>query len=371
MERNNNTFFSNRAIFSIVVFVCFILVGAVLRIASPVILPFVIAVLLTFVMYPLVRWMDKRKVPNFLSILLVVIILVTGLGVVGVVIFTSGSNIIAVYPKYEGRVTEIYMWMGQFFDLSYDEYLSIWENIWSQLGVRIWVRNFALTFTNVIIMFIGNAVLVILFVVFILLEANFFTQKLEAAFAKRSGDIHRIGLDLMTQVMRYLTAKFFISLANGVIFAVAFHFIGLEFAILWGIIQFFLNFIPNLGSITAGVAICLFALIQFWPEPGPVIMVIAVVLIVNLILCNIFDPKIVGDRVGISPLMVLVSLAIWGWIWGFAGMVLAVPMTVIVRIICENIPLLQPVSIIIGSRKSVQAKIIEQEEKEEVKREVN
>jgi predicted PurR-regulated permease PerM len=82
-------------------------------------------------------------------------------------------------------------------------------------------------------------------------------------------------------------------------------------------------------------------------------MVVGIVLVVNLILCNIFDPKIIGDHVGISPLMVMISLSIWGYIWGFAGMILAVPMTVIIKIVCENIPILEPVSILIGTRKAV------------------
>ena len=364
MKGIDKSFNIDRAIFSVMVFICIIIIGAVLRIASSVILPFVIAVLLAFVMYPMVRWLDKRKFPHFLSIFLVVIILVTGLGIFGFVIITAGSNILAIYPKYEDRVTEIYVWIAQFFEIPFDEYLSVWQNIWGQLGVRTWVRDFALTFTNIFVWFIGNAVLVVLFIVFILVEASFFEQKLQAAFDKRSGQINQIGRDVMTQVTRYLTAKFFISFANGVIFAVAFHFIGLEFAILWGIIQFFLNFIPNLGSIAAGVAISLFSVIQFWPNPAPVAMVITVVLVVNLFLCNIFDPKIVGDRVGISPLVVLASLTIWGWIWGFAGMVLAVPMTVIIKIVCENIPFMEPLSIMIGSRKSVIAKKMEQEKAE-------
>jgi len=76
-------------------------------------------------------------------------------------------------------------------------------------------------------------------------------------------------------------------------------------------------------------------------------------------LCNIFDPRIIGNHVGISPLIILVSLSIWGYIWGFAGMLLSVPMTVIIKIICENIPFMEPVSILIGSRKSVKAKLNE------------
>ena len=196
------------------------------------------------------------------------------------------------------------------------------------------------------------------------METKYFKEKLEIAFNKHSERINQMGHDLMSQVTRYLTAKFYISVANGVIFAAAFHLIGLEFAIFWGILQFILNFIPNLGSIVCGLVVSLFALVQFWPEPSPVIMVVSVVLIVNLVLGYTMDPKIIGDHVGISPLIVLTSLAIWGYIWGFAGMILAVPMTVIIKILCENINFLEPVSILMGTRKSVLAKKTEKENTE-------
>jgi len=197
---------------------------------------------------------------------------------------------------------------------------------------------------------------VVLFVVFLLVEAGYFKEKLESAFGQRSDRIKQMGHDLMNQVTRYLAAKFFISLANGLLFALVLHLIGLEFAIVWGLVQFVLNFIPTLGSIVSGLAITLFTLIQFWPAPAPVIMVVVFILVANMILGNILDPKIIGEHLGISPLMVLVSLVIWGWIWGFAGMIVSVPMTVIIKIICENIPILEPVSILIGSRKATQAK---------------
>jgi len=188
-----------------------------------------------------------------------------------------------------------------------------------------------------------------------LLEASYFKEKLEVAFENRADHINRMGHDLMAQVTRYLTAKFFISLANGIIFAVSFHLVGLEFAILWGVIQFLLNFIPTIGSIVAAVGIALSALIQFWPDPGPILVVLIIILAGNIVIGYFLDPKIIGDHVGISPLMIMVSLLIWGWIWGFAGMLIAVPMTVIIKIICENVPIMGPVSVLIGSRKSVQA----------------
>ena len=364
MRKILNTFHSGRAVFSLMVLVCCIMTGAVLKIAASVILPFTIAFLLAFVMYPVVKSLDKIRVPRFFSILLIVIIIVSGLYVFGMVLFSSGINILSIYPKYEKRLTEIYIWIARLFELSYDESLSFWENLWGQLGIRNWVRGFAFSFSNIFFKFIANAVMVVLFVVFILLEASHLKEKLEAAFEDRADRIHMMGRDLMSQVTRYLTAKFFISLATGLITAVGLWLIGLEFAVVWGIIAFMLNFIPMLGSIVAGFSTSLFALIQFWPNPVPVILVVTLILAVNIIIGIFLDPKIVGGHVGISPLIVLVSLGIWGFIWGFAGAILAVPMTVIIKIVCENVPILEPVSILIGTRKAIQAKKSESEKAE-------
>jgi predicted PurR-regulated permease PerM len=312
-------------------------------------------------MYPLVKWMDKLRFPRILSIFLVVLIIVAGLYIFGMVLSTSGKNILSLYVKYEERLNEIFIWVARLFELSYDESFTFWENFWGQLGIRSWLYNFTFSISNIFLNFVSSAIIVVISVAFLLSEASFFKEKLEAAFSNNSERINRMGHDLMSQVTRYLTAKFFISLANGVIFAVSFHFIGMEFAIFWGILQFFLNFIPTLGSIAGGVVISLFALLQFWPDPGPVILVLTVILAVNMILGNILDPKIIGEHVGISPVMILVSLSIWGYIWGFAGMILSVPMTVIIKIVCENVPFLEPVSILIGTRKSVRSKKAEQE----------
>jgi predicted PurR-regulated permease PerM len=197
------------------------------------------------------------------------------------------------------------------------------------------------------------------------MEAGYFKNKLEAAFNNRSDRIFRMGQDVISQITRYLTAKFFISLGTGIITATGLFFIGVEFAILWGVIAFILNFIPVLGSIVAGVSTSIFALAQFWPQPVPVILTVALILTINMVIGNFLDPKIIGEHVGISPLMVLISLSIWGYIWGFVGAILAVPMTVIIKIICENIPIMEPVSILIGSKRAAMAIKAEQEKAEE------
>ncbi|GBU29661.1 membrane protein [Treponema sp. R8-4-B8] len=365
MNKVLKTFHSGRAVFFLMVFICVIFAAAVLKIASTVILPFTIAALLAFVMYPLIKAMEKIHCPLFLSILLVVFVIITGMYILGMVLFSSGRMIVTHFPNYENRFNEIYNWLARLLDLPNDEDLSFWQNLWGQEGIRTFVRNFTISFSNISLKFISSAVLVVLFMVFLLLEASFFREKLLLAFEHRIARIDRMGNDIISQVARYLAAKFIISLVNGVVLALCLSFARLEFAIVWGVIQFIMNFIPTLGSIVVGVTVSFFALLQFWPEPGPIILVVAIILVTNMI-TYVLDPKIIGDNMRISPIVVLASVAIWGYIWGFAGMILAVPMMVIIKIVCENIPIMEPVSILMGSKRSTFAKKAENEKAETI-----
>ncbi|MDR2102800.1 MAG: AI-2E family transporter, partial [Treponema sp.] len=247
--------------------------------------------------------------------------------------------------------------VADLFELSYDEHLSFFENLWAQLGVRTRIRNITFFLSNSFIVFLKDAFMVTLFVIFLLVEASYFKTKIDVAFEnKHSGQIKKISADVMVQVSRYLSTKFFISLATGTVVTIGLSIVGLELPIVWGVIQFILNFIPNIGSIAVGVGAGLFALLQFWPSPGPIIAVSFVMLGANMIIGNVLEPKIMGDNLGLSPIVVLLSLVLWGWLWGFAGMILAVPMMVIIKIICENVPFLEPVSILLGSRRAVMVK---------------
>jgi predicted PurR-regulated permease PerM len=165
--------------------------------------------------------------------------------------------------------------------------------------------------------------------------------------------------------MKYLSTKFLISLATGLIVGVGLQLAGLEFAVFWGLIQFILNFIPVLGSLVAGVFASLFALLQFWPAPAPISLVALIMLGANQLIGNVLEPKILGDNLGLSPLAVLLSLTIWGYLWGFAGMILAVPMTVVVKIVCENVPVLEPVAVFLRSPKTIAIKLEEDEKKDD------
>ncbi|GHU61243.1 membrane protein [Spirochaetia bacterium] len=352
MKDNFKGFNSGRANFFLVAFIALLLGGAVIKILSPIILPLTIAFLLAFVMEPMVKFFLERRIPRIVSVVLAVIIIIAGLYLFGMVLFSSAKAIIAMYPRYEHRLTEIYVWAADFLELSYDEQLSFMENLWAQLGFRTRIRNITFIVSNSLLDFLRDAFLVVIFLVFILFEAAHIREKIEAAFEDTwAGSIKKISDGIIRQVIRYLSTKFLISLGTGIVVGVGLKLAGLEFAVVWGFIQFVMNFIPVIGSIAVGFGAGIFALLQFWPEPGPIILVVIIMLGANQIIGNVLEPKILGDNLGISPLAVLISLSIWGWLWGFAGMILAVPMTVIVKIVCENIPMLEPVSIMLGSRR--------------------
>ena len=350
-------FNSGRAVLFLVALIAVFITGAVLKITAVVIVPLIIALLLAVVLSPLVIFLEKIRIPRFISIILAGILVIASLIVIGVVFYSSAHAILRAYPRYENRITEIYIWLARFFELSYDEELSVFQNLWSQLGIRSQIRLYTISLSNTFLSFTRDAVMVTLFVIFFLFEGVFIKEKLSVAFeGPRASQIQKMSTDIMLQVSRYLSIKFVISVVNGLVVALFLGMAGLEFATVWGIIQFIVNFIPTLGSIAVGVAASLFALIQFWPEPGPVILVAAIMLITNLIIGNILDPKIMGDGLGLSPVVLLVSLVLWGWLWGFAGMVISVPMMVITKIVCENVAVLEPVSILLGSRRAVNAK---------------
>ena len=349
-------FNSGRVNFFLVATITLILFGAVLKITSSIVLPFTIALLLALVTSPLIGVLAKFHIPRGVSIVLIVFLLVGILAIMGMVLYSSSRVLIALYPKYQERLTDIYAMIARLFELPYDEHLSIFENLWGQIGVRSQVRIMTISVSNGIFLFLGNAFMVVLFMIFLLFEAAFFREKLDAAFeGERAEKIKKISTDVMRQITRYLSIKFILSVINGVTVGIGLKIIGLEFAILWGVIQFVVNFIPNIGSIAVGVAATSFAVVQFWPNPAPIVAVGLVMLIINLTLGSFIDPHLMGDRLGISPLVVLISLLIWGYLWGFAGLILAVPMMAIIKIVCENFPILEPISILLGSRKAAVA----------------
>ncbi len=161
----------------------------------------------------------------------------------------------------------------------------------------------------------------------------------------------KIFAHLNSQIGRYLTVKLIISLCTGFCVWGAFKLIGTDFPLIWGVLAFILNFIPHIGSGFIIVTSAVLALIQFYPYLGKPVLVLLSTCVINMIFGNFLEPKFQGARLNLSPFLILFSLIFWGWLWGIVGMILAVPLTVIVKIVCENVPYLRPISILMGTGK--------------------
>jgi len=354
----------------LLIFIAAAIFFAILKITAQVLIPVVLAVMLSFVMLPIVRTMNKMHLPWILNVVIVTIILVACIAVIGTLIGASLRTIVSQYGKYESKFLSIYEFVAEKLNLKFDAHLSFFNNIQSalegQIDIHGAIKKGIFTFSENMLSLVRNTLVVVLMFIFLLVEMHLTGEKLKEAFeGKMKGRMMNIVRRTMTQVVRFLFIKFFISLATGVLVFLSAKLVGLDFPVVWGFIAFVLNFIPTFGSIVSVAATSLFALLQFFPQPEPIVFIFLIMVAINMILGNFLEPRIEGTNLGISPFVILVMLSLWGWMWGFVGMILAVPLTVIIKIFCENIPMLHPVAILIGNKPQDTKMEISTDEKSE------
>jgi AI-2 transport protein TqsA len=175
--------------------------------------------------------------------------------------------------------------------------------------------------------------LILFSVIFILLEASDFPEKLKRALGSKTQAFDYFQ-SFSDSVQRYLLIKTLVSIGTGIIVGITLAWMGVDYAILWAVIAFLLNFIPNIGSIIAAVPPMLIALIQLGPMSA--MLVACLYLVTNVLFGNVIEPRFMGRSLGLSTLVVFVSLVFWGWIFGPVGMLLSIPLTMVVKIALEN-----------------------------------
>ncbi len=324
-----------------------VVVIAGLRAASSIIVPFMIAVFVAMISVPLQTWLLARKVPTSLAVLLTVLADMLVLVGLGFLIAGSFQGFTEAAPRYLARLTALaralIQWVNSF---GIGEISS--EAVTSMLntGMVLDILNNAVRGAAAVL---SNFVLIFLTITFILLEAAGFPLKLERARGHLSQSSDRFD-KIKKDVQQYLVVKTLVSLITGLLVGISLGLIGLDFPVLWGLLAFMLNYVPNLGSIIAAVPPVLLAIIQFG-SAGPAIAVAVVFVIVNMVLGNIVEPNLMGRRLGMSTLVVFLSLVFWGWVWGPVGMLLSVPLTMIVKIMLENTRDLRWIAVLLGPSK--------------------
>jgi predicted PurR-regulated permease PerM len=207
------------------------------------------------------------------------------------------------------------------------------------------IQGFVSSFSNLL----TNFFIVMLFWVFMIMGKNKFEERLKVAFSSSSVDIEKQIFAINEQLQSYLIIKTLISLATGVTFTVILTIYGIDFALIWGLLAFVLNYIPNVGSLLATLFPILIALLDYGFGFAS-ISIAVLLLIAQNIYGNIIEPKYLGKTLDLSPVFILMSLIFWGWVWGIVGMFLAVPIAALLKIFCSNIEALKPIAIIIGTK---------------------
>jgi AI-2 transport protein TqsA len=334
----------------LVVAASLIVVVAGLRSASQLILPFLTAVFLAVVSLPVMGWLQRRKLPTPLAVFSTVALAAAVVSVLGVVVGRSVNEFANVAPQYQTRIQEMsadVMGWAEGLGLplaqsSLLDYVNA-EALLNVLGGTL----------GALAQLLSNAFLVLLAVIFILFEAAGFRDKLQVAFGTREGSLARFG-QMTEQIQKYLAIKTVVSLSTGLLAGTWVWALGLDFPLLWGLVAFVFNYIPNLGSIFAAIGPVLLATVQF--GPGRAIVVAIGYAVINVGFGNVVEPMLLGRRLGLSTLVIFLSLVFWGWVWGPMGMLLSVPLTMVVKIALENTEDLRWVAVMLDANPGARAR---------------
>ncbi len=317
-------------------------VVAGLRASAEVLLPLLLAIFLAILAAPPTLWLERRRLPAPLAVSIVILGVVVGLAGFLALLVQSLAAFREAAPAYQARLQEQLAGLEALLShwglaISFEEMLGVVEP-GSILGL-------VSSMLGGLVAAAVNTSLVVLLLVFILLEAAGFPRKLRAALDDPEADLSRYAA-AMTDIQRYLGIKTVVSLATGLAVFLWTLALGLDVPVLWGLTAFLFNYIPNVGSILAAVPALLVALVQL--GPGSMLATGAGYLVVNTVFGNIVEPQLMGRSLGLSPLVVFLSLVLWGWIWGPVGMLLSVPLTMVVKIALERSADLRWIAVLLG-----------------------
>ena len=333
-----------------------IAIGLVLYYTRSIILPFALAVFISYILNPLITFFEKRKIPVSIAILLSIIVTFLILNLCGVLIYGSIKSFASDFPKYEARVDNIYHNVLEFLDIPQAPVTGdIQEG--DRFGILADIKN--LSVSNIIIKtlgslmnFLSNTALVMLFLLFILIGRKQLTHKIQFAFDQDlSSRISTIITNINKEIQKYLVAKTLISFLTGVLVTIVLFLFNVEFALVWGMLTFLLNFIPTIGSFVAVLLPLGVAFFQYGDHLITLLWIALILIAIQFTVGNLVDPRVVGRSLNLSPLVVLFSLIFWGWLWGIIGMFLAVPLAVIAKIIFENIDSLRFLSVLMSGKR--------------------
>ena len=351
-----------------IVFIGLVVLLGVLKELQDIFIPLTIAYLLVFVFEPLNDYLIKKKIPRSATTIIDLLIIIGFFWALSTFIIDSFSRFGEELPQYEQRLNNIVRTSATNFGIADKFFLEF--NI-SKILTDLDYSGLASGFFSSTISLFSALFFVLFFFIFVnsshmhlinaiknryikvqsyeskkslkkkLLiedeenEKNEYEKKINELKQKREQTILKAFREITEQIQRYIATKFLISLLTGIVVGIILWIFNIDFLIVWAVLSFFLNFIPNIGSIVAIILPTVMTLIQY-ESIGYTILVSGIITLAQNLIGNILEPKIMGDKLGLNPLVILLSLLVWGYIWGIAGMFLSVPLTAVLKIIISN-----------------------------------
>ena len=312
---------------SVLVLAAIIIVIAGMKQSASLLVPFLLSIFIAVLSLPAMNSLQKRGLGAGLSLLVVV----TGVFIAGfllsLLIGTSIDDFSRSLPGYQQSITtqknQLISWLA-------GHGVEVPESI----GGPVLDPNAAVRLLSSIFRSFGsvltNSFLIFITVIFILLEAKSFSKK----FAQISDEKSEFMEDFVNKLNGYMGIKTLTSAITGVLVTLWLWILGVDNAQLWGVMAFLLNYVPNIGSIIAAVPAVLLSLVQL--GPGSAMLVAAGYLVVNIIIGSVLEPRFMGKGLGLSTLVVFLSLVFWGWVLGPVGMLLSVPLTITVKLALDS-----------------------------------
>lgn len=328
-----------------------IVVVVVLYILSGILIPFVVAGLLSILYKPVIAQLRKWHIPLAICLLIVLVITAGALWGMYLVASLGVTSAIEKAPLYAERFSTL---MHEFNDFMRRTSMQFYgrsgaiklDSLFSTASIL----SVTTQFFGSAVTFVGDSVLVLLFLVFMILGGNTFADKLLAVFKNSEHfSVADVIENVNVRVRRYLGVKTLLNACVGVITWVTLTLFGVDFAEVFGLMAFLLLYIPNVGSFFATVLPALVTLVQFGSVSFAAIVTVTLIVEFNII-GNLIEPKILGQSLDLSPVLVLFSLLFWGFLWGPVGMILSVPMMAILKTIFEAIPATRPLAILMSNK---------------------
>lgn len=330
------------------VFASLIIIMAGIKAATTIVVPFFLSIFIAIACGPIIKWSSAKGVPRWASIVLVILlILVVGFMIAGLVA-QSMAEFRENLPNYKEQMSVQFDWIvNQLarFNIELNR-----ELVQSHLDPGL-AMSIATNFLSGMGGVLSNLILILLTVVFMLFEAESLPRRIHIAMSDPEMKYQHVDRFIQS-VNSYLAIKTVISLFTGIIIGVYLSILGVDHFLLWAVLAFLLNYIPNIGSIVAAVPAVMMAFIeQGWGVAGLTALGFVVV---NMVMGNVVEPRFMGKGLGLSTLVVFLSLIFWGWLLGSVGMLLSVPLTMVVKIALESRPESQWLAILLSSEGTVQ-----------------